>query len=587
MKKKVFFILATLLIFSLFFVTASDAEVKSKAANCLTTKINSNGCNSLSTEEKIFSLLATGDCKSELLGDSDSNECWPEDDCSVKTTAQAILALKSTGTNTRDAEDWLMEQIADYSDIDWFLQIDSSNSTSCTVEYSNKEYTFTLNEDKTLSRNAGSCLTIYQDYWFRISSSCYDEEFTISCEDSFLTSLLYKKTDSSTFYVSEKTNSASGSGSIKQTVSSSCFEEDNECDYEGTLWAATVLKYVKYNITSYLPFLVSMAEDNQQFIPESFLYTLTGNYQNDLLLKQQENKWWTASGDRFYDTAVALLPFQKTDISEKTSAKSWLEEIQDEDGCWQGNIRNTAFLVYSLWSTSAEISNEIITPIESDCEDFGFSCSSSAVCSSIGGKILSNYTGCFGTNICCDKKEESLKTCSEKGGELCSSDENCVGGNTVSSSDSNSAKLCCVDGECESEKTECETYNGYCKTSCGDGEEITSYNCDSGVCCTPQQQKYLWLIILLSSLILLVGLGIVFRKKLKDFLLRIKTKIKFSKKKTPSQQAKFSTTPSSKIYPGAVQRTIIQNQQNVPVKKPIRNQSEFDDILKKLKDIGK
>jgi hypothetical protein len=587
MKKKVFFILTILLVLSLFFVNAADADVKSKASSCLTAKIDANGCDSFSTEEKIFTLLATGDCKSELLDDSDGNECWPDNDCSVKTTAQAILALKQTGTNTDAAEDWLFEQVVDYSAIDWFLQVDSSNTTTCTVEYSDNEYTFTLNEDKTLNRNAGSCLTVYNDYWFRISSSCYDEEFAISCENSFLTSLLYKRTDSSTFYVSGQTNSASGSGTTRETVSSSCFEDDGACSYEGTLWASIVLQYARYNTTAYLPFLISMAEDNQQFIPESFLYSLTGNYKDELLLKQQENRWWAGSGDRFYDTGIALLPFQKNDIPEKTSAKAWLEEIQDEDGCWQGNVRNTAFLVYSLWSTSAPISS---SPTEnSDCEDLGFYCSSSSVCSSLGGNVLTNYTGCFGTNVCCDKKEDT-NTCSEQGGELCSSDEQCIGGDTVDSSDSNSAKFCCVGGECESEQTECELYDGYCKTSCGSGEELSSYNCNAGVCCLPKQSNYLWLILLLSTLILLTGLGIIFRKKVQETFLKVKTKLKtkFSKKKTATQSPKLSQTPSSKVYPGAVQRTIIPNQQaRAPARRPVRNQSEFDDILKKLKDIGK
>ena len=585
MEKKVFFILTILLVLSLFFVTASDADIKSKAISCLTSKIDEDECDSFSTEEKIFLLLATGDCKSELQDDSDSDECWPEDDCSIKTTAQAILALKQTGTNTDAAEEWLLDQVVDYSAIDWFLQIESSNSTSCTIEYSDSEYTFTLDEDKTLSKNAGSCLTVYNDYWFEVSSSCYEEEFTISCENSFLTSLFYKRTDESTFYVSGKTNSASGSGSTEETVSSSCFEEDGTCDYEGTLWASIVLQYADsdYNITSYLPFLISMAEDNQQFIPESFLYTLTGNYKSELLLKQQENKWWAESGDKFYDTAVALLPFQNSDISEKTSAKSWLEEIQDEDGCWQGNIRNTAFLVYSFWSTSTVISDDTDDD-ENDCEDLGFYCSSSSACTSIEGNILSNYTGCFGTNICCDKQEE-LQTCSEQGGELCSTDEQCAGGDTVESSDSNSAKFCCVDGECESEQTECELYDGYCKTSCESGEELSSYTCDSGVCCIAKQSSYLWLIILLSILVLLAVLGIIFRKQLKEIFLKIKIKLKakFSKKKIiPAQPNKLSQIPSSRVYPGAVQRIIIPNQPtSAPVKKPARDQSEFDEILKK------
>ncbi len=590
MKKKVFFILTILLVLSLFFVNAADENVYANASTCLKSKIDSKGCDSISTEEKIFSLLSIGECKTELQEDTRNGECWPRSDCSVKTTAQAILALKTSGTNTDEAEEWLIEQKTDFSGIDWFLQVESSIPTTCTISYSDSEYSFSINEDKTLSSSAGKCLSVYDDYWFKISPSCYDEEFEISCENSFLTSLLYKKIYSPTFYVSGKTNSASGSASTTETVSSSCFKEDGTCNYEGTLWAAFVLKALNYEINSYLPYLISGLDENPRYLPESFLYSLTGEYKNELLLKQSE-EWWLESGDKFYDTAVALLPFRGSEFAEKTSTKEWLAEVQDDDGCWQGNLRNTAFLIYSIWSESKNLS-ETIEEIsdEKDCENSGYYCLSRSVCSSVGGNVLSNYTGCYGT-ICCDKPLE-LESCSTLDGELCSSDEECVDGSVVDSSDSNSEKFCCVGGTCEqvTQTSECSMYGGYCKNSCGSSEELSPYSCDSGVCCIPKKSNNLLLIILLSILIILVALGIIFRKKLKDFILKIKTKLfKNSKKKKPVP-SKFPQTPSSKVYPGAIQRRIIPPQQpprTQPVRKPTQNQSEFDDILKKLKDIGK
>ena len=587
MKKKVFFIFAIALILCAFFVNAAEDDVDIRATACLQSKVTDVSCDSLSTEEKIFTLLSIGQCRDELADDSDSDECWPDSGgCTIKTTAQAILAMKKAGSSIIEPRDWLLEHAIDFASLDWFLQVESSNTTTCTAKYSGGSHTFTINEDKTLSGNAGSCLSLYGDYWFRISSSCYDEEFTISCENSFLTSLLYKRTDSSTIYVSGKTNSAAGSGSTRETVSSMCFEDDGSCSYEGTLWAAIVLKSLNYNTTAYLPYLISMAEDNEEYIPEAFLYTLTGDYKNELLLKQQENSWWSVSGDKFYDTAIALLPFQNSDLAEKTASKNWLTEIQDEDGCWQGNVRNTALLLYSLWPKTTSVSYED----ENDCEDLGYYCISSSTCTSLGGNIFSNYTGCFGTNVCCDKQEE-LQTCSAQGGELCSSSETCVDGTTVSSSDSNSAKTCCVGGTCEIEESECQIVGGYCKSSCASGEEESSYNCNTGVCCITKQSNYLWLIILLVLLIGLTALGIVFRKKLKDLFLKFKTKFKFNffkKKKTATPQQKLPQTPSSRIYPGGVQRTILPNQQQrAPMRRPPQKQSEFDDILKKLKEIGK
>jgi len=597
MKKSVFFVLTILLVFSLFFVSAENSTetTKSKAVSCLRTEINSKKCSSLSTEEKIFSLLSVGLCESELIDDSLSNKCWPDSDCSVKTTAQAILALKQAGTGTSKSENWLLNQVGNFSSLEWFLQVDSLEPSSCTIKYSNTEYPFSIGEDQSLNGNVGNCLSIYDDYWFEISPSCYDQEFEISCESSFITSTLYKPSNSETFYVSGTTNSASGSGSTREEVGASCFLEDGVCSYEGTLWATLLLKYTNSNYSSFLPYLISMADSNSRYLPEAFLYKLTGYYKNDLILQQEENKWWSKSGDKFYDTAVALLPFQGTEVIEKTNAEQWLKEVQDANGCWQGNIRNTGFLVYSLWSTSPSFIDD--DTLKKDCEGSGFFCLSSSVCASSGGDILTNYSGCSGSTICCSN-QTNLESCAVLLGELCSSSEECVGGEFVKSLDSPSAKLCCVGGTCEVPEptpSECELIGGTCKSSCGSGEEISSYTCDSGVCCMKKEFGFLWLIILLFVLVMLTVLGIIFREKLKLFLLKLKTKLKFKPKlpkgKTPTTsvtQNKLSPTPSSKVYPGAVQRTIIPNQ---PVKqlvrKPIPNKSEFDDILKKLKEIGK
>ena len=92
MEKKVFAIFLFLLVFSLFFVSADNSTVQDKAYACLENKVHNN-CASLSTEEKIFSLLTLGECKTELLSDASTSGCWPSSGCKIKTTAQAILAL--------------------------------------------------------------------------------------------------------------------------------------------------------------------------------------------------------------------------------------------------------------------------------------------------------------------------------------------------------------------------------------------------------------------------------------------------------------------------------------------------------------
>ncbi len=581
-KRGIFFAFLLIVILSAFLAAAAnqtEADVKGYA--CLEDKVTDK-CSTLTTEEKIFSLLSIERCKTELVAESLADECWPDVDCSVKTTAQAILALRHVNTDTLTAENWLLSQTGNFPDIEWFLQVEADNQTTCTVSYSGNTYSFRTNEDKTLTANQGTCFSLYKNYWLKIAPACYDYQFEISCKNSFLTSLLYKKKTSETLYVSQKTSSASGEGKTTEKVSASCFKDGNSCDYEGSLWASIVLKSRGYDVSSYIPYLVAMSEDNLRLLPESFLYTLTNNFKVELLAKQQEGKWWLTSGDKFYDTAVALLPFQGTQLSEKTSSKTWLAEVQGEDGCWQGNVRNTAFLLYSVWpKKTANVTTA------KDCESFGYGCMSSAACLDVGGNVLTDYTGCFG-NICCSKKE-ALKTCSEQNGELCDSDESCLGGSSVSASDTSGGRSCCISGICGvQEKSECETQGGFCKSLCSDEEEFAIYSCVSGNCCVTKQKSNLWLIVLLVVLILLAILGIIFRKKLRSFFFKLKSK--FGKGKKPAVGSpRFPPTSSQRAYPGAVQRRIIPAQQSrTPVRKPVpQKKSEFDDVLKKLKEIGK
>jgi hypothetical protein len=603
MKKGVYILFLFILVFSVFPISAAENDTESKAYACLESKVDGK-CSSLSTEEKIFSLLSIGKCKSELLSDSLSNQCWPVESCSVKTTAQAVLALAKSGTAVSSAQDWLLSQSATYRDMNWFLQVEAANKTTCTATYLGSTYQFTLNEDKTISGRTGTCLSLYQNYWLKVASSCYDEELKISCSDSFFTSLLYQKRNSRTaydFYIPEKTSSAAAEGTTTEKVNALCFTKKGSCDYESTLWAALVLKYLGKDVSAYLPYLITAADANSKYLPESFLYMLTSNFRTDLLVKQQQNQWWSASGDKFYDTAVALLPFQNEDLQEKEDAKTWLSNVQGTDGCWQGNIRNTAFILYSLWTKNINVTSSPIE--EKSCSSSGFFCMSDASCSSINGSVLSDYTGCFGTNICCNKQKE-LGACSEEGGELCSSGEQCLGGSDISSSDSTSSRLCCIGGTCGvQETTECETNGGSCRTSCYSTEEASSDSCSATtICCVekPKSSGLIWLLIILILLVL-VGIGFVFRKKLRDLFLKIKFKKSPSKPSFGNQ--KFPVNSSSRIYPGAVQRKIITPAKPVskpllkpspskPVpqkpiaKKPV-SKADTDDLLKRLKDIGK
>src|SRR3989338_5334576 len=267
--KRVLMTFAFLLLFSVAFATfisaalqdcsPGDKDCKTKEAySCLEGKISDKTCSNLSPEEKVFSFLATGKCKSETL----NSEGYKED---ITFTAKTLLALKESGSNTDDAKDWLFDFNRSSIGLEWFLEIESPESTICTVDYSNSN-TIKINKDKTIaSVTGGSCLKKSSNgYWVEISSGCYDEEFKISCDKQFLTTLIYKAKDGETIYVSEKTSSASASGETKEKVKSMCFStSSNSCDYEGTLWAAFSLSVLGGDVTSYLPYLITFSSESE------------------------------------------------------------------------------------------------------------------------------------------------------------------------------------------------------------------------------------------------------------------------------------------------------------------------------------
>jgi len=561
----------------------SDVE---KAYDCLDSKVDE--C-STSLEDNIFTLLAIRQCKSEVLDEMSNDECWPDGGCKIKPTAQAILALSKAGTNTNEAEKWLIAQNQTPDDLIWYLQIDSSEATTCTITYRGSSYQTTVQADKKISSGAGICLSLSSnEYWLRVSPGCYEEDIEIQCHDSsFMTSLLFKKKTASTIYISSDPHSASAEGTTTEKVYSVCFGQGGTCNYEGSLWATLTLYYLDYDVSPYIPYLTTMADENEKYLPEAFLYSLTGytDFRVSLLEKQKNNQYWMEDSNKFYDTAVAAYPFQNDAPQEKTNTQEWLLDIQGSDGCW-GSIKDTAFLLHSLWpdqsrgAIQADVTDE-------DCEDAGYYCMSQFSCK---GEILSGYD-CAGVQKCCDTP--SLDNgCEDQGGEICGLSEEC----SVSTTDATDTSECCL-GYCREigsgvEESDCERYGGSCRSSCFEDESETTDGCSSfsDVCCVTQTtptKSYLWIWILLILIILIV-LGIIFRDRLRPYWFRIKSM--FGGKPGPGLDQR-SPMPSSRIpFRRPIPRRILPQPRGQPVSRlapPRKDSSEIDDVLKKLKEMGK
>ena len=529
MKREVLFaFLIISLIFIISFAIADETDDKiNNAYTCLTNKVQGK-CSTLSLEEKIFSLLSIEQCQAEVLATSNNNQCWPSSNCNLKTTAQAVLALDNVGVDVTNASSWLLSQKTTPSTIDWYLEIESSQATTCTIVYDSNSYPITIDSDKKINANAGNCLSLssapYADYFLKISSSCYAKTFDVSCNESFLTTLLYKKTNSPILYVSDQAPSASAGGTTSSKVDFSCFKQGSTCDYQGSLWAAYVLNLLGEDVSLYKPYLVTMAEENQQYLPESFLYSIDSdtNFRSIVLSKQQSNKWWSDSGDKYHDTALALLPFQNENPTEKTNSKNWLLTAQDSEACWQGNIRNTAFILYSIWSeyfsgsSDSSCGNGAVNPGE-DCDDGnnadGDGCSSTCDLENpddCGNEAIDAGEECDDGNT--NNNDGCSSTCQDEatcGDNVIEMNEECEGSDlnnqTCESIGFAEGNLSCYDvgteNECTFDESECvgnqqgsildcDDAGGYCifESSCDDidGSELSTYtfSCSgTKICC--------------------------------------------------------------------------------------------------------
>ncbi|OIO41275.1 hypothetical protein COU56_02130 [Candidatus Pacearchaeota archaeon CG10_big_fil_rev_8_21_14_0_10_31_9] len=607
-----FGIIISLLFLSFPLISAESNQSKiDDAYQCLKDQID-DSCSKITSEEQIYALLALGnykDCKSKVLENSRNQECWPKSNCKLKDTALALLALDQANANTEKVENWLLNQTKVADDLVWYLQIDTANSSSCTVKYGSSSYPVSILSTRKVSSGAGSCLSVSENgYWLKFGTgNCVVNEYKISCDKEFTTTLLYRNSDSSTIHVSQNLHSESANGETTEKITYKCFQQAGTCNYEGSLWSAIALNSLKYDTGSYLPYLSASIDKNEKYFPESFLYILTGedDYLSSILQDDFNGKFWQVGTlGKFKSTAIALLALQGQSSNEADKAMTYIvDETQGSNGCFNSNFIDTAFLLYSGWSDSGggvteecsldsdcasgnECLNGVCVPIQSqNCVSQGHFCVPSASCTGIE---FSELKGCLSFEICCS---EDLPTCSQLGGEECGLSEQCGGDLTESYETLN----CCI-GTCEpSEEPEEPVYtcgvesNEVCQSNCiGEETQDRSLTCPAGqVCCvTPKSGGSLWWIWILLILIFLVILAIIFKNKLKLLFFKFRSRFK----KGPAPRQTRPPFPPSPVYrPYSSQRPVFPA--NTPRPAPRRaggeKNKEFEDTIRKLKEMSK
>ncbi|HLF53753.1 MAG TPA: hypothetical protein VI544_01100, partial [Candidatus Nanoarchaeia archaeon] len=194
--------LALIFMFSLtsFAFAANETNVDN-AYSCLESQIQDK---ELSLKEATFSLLAIGskgNLAERVESEKDPNSCWPKGACTIKESAQVALAYNRIGKDTSAVKGWLMSKTGTAGELRWLLEIDITNklAASCTINDGVKENKIKILENSKIQGTPGSCLSIDSGgYMLRINTNCLDNEFEISCDQDFISSILYQKTSGGT-----------------------------------------------------------------------------------------------------------------------------------------------------------------------------------------------------------------------------------------------------------------------------------------------------------------------------------------------------------------------------------------------------
>jgi competence protein ComGC len=596
MDKRGLIILSFAVILTLFLCNFAKAAENvstdnvNNAYKCLEDQIKNK---TLSLKEAVFSALALGskgNIVSRIESDRDANSCWPKGACKMKESAQVALAYNRMGKDSAAIKKWILSKNASATELKWLLEIDITNkaAASCTIKEGGRTSTIRVLENSRLQGSPGSCFSIDSEgFMLRINNNCLGRQFEISCDQDFVTSVLYQRTSGGTLFILPETHSAASLGSTREEVNGKCFRTGSTCDYEGTLWAALALKKIGEDVSDYMPYLLALADDNNRYFPSTFLYILVGgdDQYNLIVQEQKQSKFWEMTGTvdgRYYDTSLAMLALGDKGGAEIDATKSYLLSIQTNDGCWNSNnIRDTGFLLYSGWPRGAASAGEI-SP-STPCEPT-FSCENAFECTSAGGTIEYNYECPNIGQSCCSIKLQ-LPSCAEKQGLLCPYGTECSGRSELASDGA-----CCLGGSCTeiqvSEDT-CTPIGGICKTVCGDNEEESAESCliTGDKCCIEKAGTSIWVwIILLLILIAIVVLGIIYRDKVKIWWFKIKERFKKKPVQPSAQAGQRSAMPYAPTRPMMQPRAPIMQR---PVIRPYPKDKEMEEALRKLREMSK
>jgi hypothetical protein len=418
------------------------------------------------------------DSQDYLLSRMDETSyCLASGACTMTETSATVLAYNELQDTTYfDAWEKYYAGALDNADIggDWFLEIVTSSSGSCTLSYElgtePKEIEIDVEAGSFPGCDGSNFLDLDKCVQSNLITSNPGILIDVDCnslEGSAVLTLVYKS--DSTYFIIANENS----NTAEFQINNGCFGKTagSSCNQDASLWSGWALSYLDTDINTLIYLKEKYDKSKPKQIALMYLATKDDSYLADLADIQKSD----GSFDRnVFTTGLAVLALKDSSDYTKNvdNAKSFLRDEQDDEGHWIESIEATAMALYGAFS------EEDITPGKISGNDATVSideCETDSDCELLYG---SNYECSYGS---CETVSVENSGCVTD--EDCSSKEACIDDVCIESECNNDGKTCeypaynenayncpsdcwCGDGICD----DYEQTNG-CSSDCGEEEE--------------------------------------------------------------------------------------------------------------------
>ncbi len=508
--------------------------------------------------------------------------CWPNAACNVKDTSLAYLALKTTGQNTADIEEYLTQPstlIPGVTSGEWRIQIEAPSNGTCMISWNEgidtKEFQVQGNQISPTAQQY--FINIAQDLDANLVNSQTGAKVEVDCSQlsgSIIISLIYKK--SNNIYILQNIQSARATEANALTIENGCYGQTasaTSCDYESTLTATWAQVEAGKDLSeigtqTYLESSLSNNELHRGMLARTL--TSAGQvktiYFNQMQQSQTQDGSWSA-GD-VLTTAFSVFALQgATGYTDTMSlALEYLNRVAANDGSWNQGVLDTSIALIALEGarfTQTVIDTTEIPPTVEICDDGidndndGYDDCGDADCS---------------TFFMCDTCNDGVFNENEEGIDC--------GGPCAECETSSGQEEICYDGLDDDNDgfTDCDDYDCEFDDACVSGVEYEPTE-------TQDEKSYTWVWILLLLLLLGGGGFFFYTKYIKTGKIDPRDLKSMFKKKKKVQKPTFQQFVKQKQYkPQPAQR---RPQQKARPQQRRARSKEDEELDKSLREAEK